>query len=104
RRDPGRCEAGDVAAPPADAPRLWAVEAADDVEDARLARAVGAYERRHLTLLEAEADTGERGQAPEGEGDGVELEERGHPADRRGGGRGWPAAAASPPTASTSRR
>ncbi len=99
---PLRRQARDVATAPPHAPRLGAVEAADDVEDARLARAVRPDERRHLALVEGEADGREGGQAPEVEGDAGELEDGGHAARGRRARYGPPPALV--PRGSASRR
>jgi hypothetical protein len=59
------------------------IEAGDAVEDARLARAVGAEEAVDLALVDREADTVERRDPAEVQGDILQFEDR-----RRGRRRG----------------
>ncbi len=67
-------QAGDLLPPENHPPALRRVDAADDVEHRRLARAVGADEPQNLPLRQAETHILESLQAPEPLGDVLYLE------------------------------
>jgi hypothetical protein len=73
-------QAGDFAILEADAAAGWFVEAADDVEEGRLAGAVGTYHAADLPFLDGHRDTVEGVEAAEPLADVVDLEESHQPA------------------------
>jgi len=68
--------AGDVASGEADAPRVGAERARDQVEEGGFPRAVGAQDPDELTLVDGEADAADRADAAEGLGDALDFEKR----------------------------
>jgi hypothetical protein len=69
-----RPQAGERLAPPAQRPLVGAREAADDVEQGRLAGAVGSDDPQDLALLDVQADGVEGRQAAEADRGAVDLE------------------------------
>jgi len=80
--EPARGQVGDVASLERDAAAVRMVEAADHVEDGRLAGAVGADDRQDLALLGLERHPRHGLHAAERLGRLADLEERAHDSHR----------------------